>query len=106
MHFKLVVLFLDLLLLGLLLVLVIHVVNIGVAEQIVSLPLFRACGDFPLLIVIVDVHLVHGDVELCLFDLVGGGKVRVQLELLSHLIDQHVLIVVVFGQLDGGLEDL
>ena len=106
MHFKLVVLFLDLLLLGLLLVLVIHVVNIGVAEQIVSLPLFRACGDFSLLIVIVDVHLVHGDVELCLFDLVGGGKIRVQLELLSHLIDQHVLIVVVFGQLDGGLEDL
>ena len=106
MHLKLVVLLLDLLLLGLFLVLVVHVVNVSVADQVISLPLFRPRSDFALLVVVVDVDLVHDDVELSLFNLVSCRKVWVQLELLRHLVDQHVLAVVVLWELYGGLKNL
>ena len=86
-HFKLMVLFLDLLLFGLLMVLIVHVVDIGLPNKIVSLPLFGFRCDLAFFIVEVDVDLVHGDVELGLFYLVRGWKVRVKLELLRHLVD-------------------
>ena len=94
-HLQLVVLFLDLLLLGLLLVLVIDVVDVGVADQVVTIPLLVARRDLAFLIVVVDVDLLLLDVELRLLDLIGGWQVRIELELLGHLVDEHVLVVVV-----------
>ena len=105
-HLELVILLLDLLLLGLFLVLVVHVVDVSVADQVISLPLLGPRRNLALLVVVVDVDLVSFDVKLSLFDLVGCRKVWVQLELLRHLVDQHVLAVVVLWELDGGLEDL
>ena len=105
-HFKFVVLLLDLLLLGLLLVLIVDVVDVGVTNQVVTLPLFELGRDLPLLVVIVDEHLAHVDVELSLLELIGSWKVWVELELLCHLVDQHVLAVVVLGELDLGGRDL
>jgi len=105
-HLKLVVLFLDLLLLGLFLVLIVDVVDIGVSNQVIALPLLVASRDLALFVVVVDEDLVHVDVELSLFDLVGGRQVRIQLKLLSHLVDQNVLSVVVLLEFNGGGLDL
>ena len=95
-HFKHVVLLLDLLLLRLLLVLVVDVVDVGVADEVVAVPLFVASRDLALLVVVVDVDLLLLDVELRLLDLVGCRQIWVELELLRHLVDKHVLAIVVF----------
>lgn len=98
-HLELVVLLLDLLLLRLFLVLVVHVVSVGTADQVVSVPFFVACSDLALLIVVIDEDGLERDVKLSLLDLIGRGQVRVQLELLSHLIDDDFLAVVVLTEL-------
>ena len=95
-HLELMVLLLDLLLLGLLLaIFVIDVVDVGVSNEVVTVPLFITSCNFTLLVVVVDVDRLHEDVELSLLDLVSSGKVLIQLELLGHLIDDEVLVRIV-----------
>ena len=105
-HLKFVVLFLDLLLLGLFLIFVVNVIDVGVSNQVISAPLLIASSNLTLLVVIVDEDLVHDNIELRLFDLIGCGKLRVQFKLLSHLVDQDVLAVVVLLELDSCGSDL
>ena len=97
-HLKLVILLLDLLILGLLLVLVVDVVDVGVTDQLIAAPSFLMCRDFTLLVVVEDVDHFHIDVELCLLDLGGSWQIWVKLKLLGHLVDQHLFVVVVFTE--------
>ena len=99
-HLQLVILLLDLLLLRLFLVLVIDVINIGVTDQIIAVPLFVACGNFTFLVVVVDENLLHSDIKLSLLDLIGSWKIWVKLKLLCHLVDQDVSTIVVLLDLE------
>jgi len=99
-HFKLVILLLDLLLLGFFLVLVINIVNISMTDEIVAIPLFVACRNLTLLVVVVDENLLLMDVKLSLLDLISCGKIWVQFKLLSHLVDQDMSTIVVLLNLE------
>lgn len=97
-HFKLVILFLDLHVLGLFLVLVIDVIGSGMTNQIITVIVFVMSGNLTFLVVVVDADSFCLDVKLCFFDLVVGGQVLVQLKLLSHFVDQDFSAVVVLLQ--------
>ena len=97
-HLELVILLLDLLVLGFLLVLVVHVVDVGVADQIISVPLLGTGSDLALSVVIVDKHLLQKDVKLSLLDLVGSWQIWIKVEFLGHLVDLNLLVVVVFAK--------
>ncbi len=97
-HFKLVILFLDLHILGLFLVLVVDIVGSCVANQIITVIVFVMSCNLTFLVVVVDADSFGLDVELCFFDLVVGGQVLVQLKLLSHFVDQNFFVVVVLLQ--------
>lgn len=97
-HFKLVILFLDLHVLGLFLVLVVDIVGSCVANQIITVIVFVMSCNLTFLVVVVDADSFGLDVELCFFDLVVGGQVLVQLKLLSHFVDQNFFVVVVLLQ--------
>lgn len=97
-HFKLVILFLDLHVLGLFLVLVIDVIRSSMTNQIITVIVFVMSGDLTFLVVVVDADSFGLDVKLCFFDLVVGGQVLVQLKLLSHFVDQDFSAVVVLLQ--------
>lgn len=97
-HFKLVILFLDLHVLGLFLVLVVDVIRSSMTNQIITVIVFVMSGNLTFLVVVVDADSFGLDVELCFFDLVVGGQVLVQLKLLSHFVDQDFSAVVVLLQ--------
>ncbi len=97
-HFKLVILFLDLHVLGLFLVLVVDVIRSGMTNQIITVIVFVMSSNLTFLVVVVDADSFGLDVELCFFDLVVGGQVLVQLKLLSHFVDQDFSAVVVLLQ--------
>ena len=95
-HFELMVLLLDLLLLRFFLpILVVHIVNVCVSDEVISVPLFITSCNLALLVVVVDVDCLHQDVKLSLLDLVGSGQVLIKFEFLSHLVDHKVLVRVV-----------
>jgi len=92
-HLKLVVLLLDLLLLRVLLtIFVIDAVDVGTADQFITVPGLIARRDFTFLVVVVNVDGLVLNVELSLLDLIGGRQIFVELELLRHLVDNEVLV--------------
>lgn len=52
---------------------------------------------------IVDEDPLHCYIEFSLFNLVGGRKVRVQFELLSHFVDHNVSTIVVLFNFEGNI---
>ncbi len=97
-HFKLVILFLDLHVLGLFLVLVVDVIRSGMTNQIITVIVFVMSSNLTFLVVVVDTDSFGLNVELCFLDLVVGGQILVQLKLLGHFVDQYFSVVVVLSQ--------
>ena len=95
LHLNRVDLLQDLLLLVLLCVLVIDVVQLGLSNVLVPVPLLFTGGDLSLFVVVVDVHLLKVQVELGLLHLSGSWHVRIKVELLCHLLQLDRLFVVV-----------
>ena len=95
-HLQFVILLFNLLLLGLFLVFIVDIVDVGVSNEIITVPFFVARRDLTLLVMVVDEDLLHGDIKLSLLDLVGGRQVWIQLELLSHLVDHNLSTIVIF----------
>ena len=100
-HLEFVILSLDLLLLRLLLVFVVHVVDVGVSDQFITVPFFVPIHNLSLLVVVVDEDELLVEVELSLFDLVRGRDGGIQFELLRHLVDEQLLAVVVLFEAQG-----
>ena len=95
-HLQFVILLFNLLLLGLFLVFIVDIVDVGVSNEIITVPFFVARRDLTLLVMVVDEDLLHGDIKLSLLDLVGGRQVWIQLELLSHLVNHNLSTIVIF----------
>ena len=76
---------------GLLLLTSVRIINFGVTEKVVAVPLFFSCSDLTVFIVVEDVDKLLVKVELCLPHLLSSWLFLIQFKLLSHLLDADAL---------------
>ena len=77
-------------------VFVIHVAYLLLSDQIFAVELTLVRSYLSVAVVIVDVHSLLVQIELCLFDLWLRRDCRIKFKLLSHLFDNYFLSGVVF----------